>query len=195
MKTKTPLICYDTETGNPIESDETLLKKYNIKNYLINDDGSLNVFDDVSLYDKNLNYLPFEFNYVGGQFYCAYNKLESLQGCPISVGGDFNCSDNDLPDLKGGPISVGGDFFCSLNNLPDLKGAPISVGGFFSCSNNNKLESLKGAPISVGGDFSCSYNSNLPDLKGAPDYIGGVFYCHSNNLTDFRNSFIEGYWY
>ena len=72
MKFKTPLICYDTKTGIKMESDETLLEYYNIFKYKINNDGSLNVFEDVNFAHYGLNYIPFEFNYVGGSFHCHF---------------------------------------------------------------------------------------------------------------------------
>ena len=100
MKTKTPLICYSTETGDPIESDETRLKKFRIYNYSINLDGSLNVFDSVDLSRESIEYLPFEFHYVPGDFYCNGNNLTDLKGSPDYVGGDFSCGDNNLTDIR-----------------------------------------------------------------------------------------------
>ena len=48
-----------------------ICKQYNIKNYTINKDGSINVNDDVNLTYKKLTKLPLKFNYVSGHFYCS----------------------------------------------------------------------------------------------------------------------------
>jgi hypothetical protein len=64
-------------------------KRYNIIDYIINDDLSINVDGGVYLEKKKLEYLPLKFNYVGVDFICSNNKLESLKGCPQTVGGGF----------------------------------------------------------------------------------------------------------
>ena len=52
---------------------------------------------------------------INEDFYCAYNKLTSLEGCPEKVGGVFYCAYNKLTSLEGCPKEVGGDFYCSDN--------------------------------------------------------------------------------
>src|SRR5271157_672879 len=93
------------------------LNTYEIDNYVINDDLTIDVKDDVILYDKNLSSFPdfIKFNHVTGYFYCSDNQLTSLVGCPFSVGGDFYCSYNQLTSLVGCPFSVGGKFYCHDN--------------------------------------------------------------------------------
>jgi len=113
-----------------------ICKKYGIKNYIINGDGSIDVDGDVDLSNKGLTKLPLKFNNVSGYFDCGFNKLESLEGAPQSLGGYFDCSYNRLTTLEGGPKSVGGHFYCSWNKLTKLEGAPQSVGGYFFCSYN-----------------------------------------------------------
>ena len=66
-----------------------ICEEYNIKNYSINPDGSIDVNGDVIIVNKNLYKLPLKFNKVNGNFYCSYNKLTSLEGCPKYVGGNF----------------------------------------------------------------------------------------------------------
>ena len=39
-------------------------------------------------------------DYKGGIFYCAHNKLTSLDGTPSHVNGNFDCSYNKLTSLK-----------------------------------------------------------------------------------------------
>ncbi|CAK1331712.1 Uncharacterised protein [Burkholderia pseudomallei] len=54
--------------------------------------------------------------------------LISLEGAPDYVGGNFDCSDNELNSLNGAPKHVEGDFVCvscsleTLNGLGEVKG-------------------------------------------------------------------------
>ncbi len=75
--------------------------KYRIKNYTINQDGSIDVNGNVNLSSLELTELPLKFNRVSGYFSCSLNKLTSLEGCPSYVGGDFYCSWNELTSLDG----------------------------------------------------------------------------------------------
>ncbi|MCK9471980.1 MAG: hypothetical protein M0Q88_09540 [Bacilli bacterium] len=120
-----------------ISEIEAICKKYNIKNYIINEDGSIDVDGDVDLYDKKLKVLPLKFRKVSGDFLCGHNKLTSLKGSPQSVGGDFSCSGNQLTSLEGAPQSICGDFYCNDNQLISLEGAPQRVSGLFLCYSNN----------------------------------------------------------
>jgi hypothetical protein len=133
-----------------------ICEKYGIKNYIINDDGTVDVDGDVDLSDKKLTIIPLRFGKVSGNFYCHDNKLTSLEGCPKWVGGYFACSFNQLTSLKGGPEFVGGNFSCCYNKLTSLEGAPKVVGGDFYCYCN-KLTTLEGFPKAYG-DFDCHGN-------------------------------------
>jgi hypothetical protein len=178
-------------------------KKYGIKDYKMNSDGSIDVYGDVRLDSLVLSKLPLKFQNVTGFFNCSYNQLTTLIGAPESVGGDFYCVNNKLTTLEGGPKSVGVTFNCNSNQLTTLSGAPESVGGGFLCNYNqlttlegapesvdafycvnNKLTTLEGAPKSVGGDFHCNYNQ-LTTLSGAPA-VGGDFHCNYNKLVDLK---------
>jgi len=64
-------------------------EKYEIENYIINDDLSIDVDGAVDLYNKKLEYLPLKFNYVDGNFNCARNKLKTLEGSPKTISGYF----------------------------------------------------------------------------------------------------------
>ena len=78
-----------------------ICEKYNIKNYIINPDGSIDVEGDVFISNKNLDKLPLKFNYVSGVFVCSYNKLTSLEGSPKEVGIKLYCTGNPLTTLNG----------------------------------------------------------------------------------------------
>src|SRR5271157_1789483 len=92
---------------------------YNITNYVINDDYTIDVKDNVYISYKNLSSFPdfIKFNHVSGYFACYNNQLTSLVGCPSSVGSSFYCYDNQLTSLVGCPFSVGGGFYCYNNKL------------------------------------------------------------------------------
>ena len=141
------------------ESIEKWLDKYEIKNYTIKDDFTIDVDGDVDICTINLKEFPeyIQFDIVKRDFNCELNQLISLRGAPREVGRDFYCSLNELTSLEGAPKKVGGDFDCFRNNLTSLKGCPREIGGNFSCNHNN-LTSLEGAPRKVGGKFECDHN-------------------------------------
>ena len=113
------------------EDIHSLCKKYDIRNYTINEDGSIDVDGNVYLNGKKLIELPLKFGKVSGHFNCsretnlipAWNQLTSLEGSPREVGGDFHCYRNQLTSLEGSPREVGGDFHCSNNQLESLEGS------------------------------------------------------------------------
>jgi len=135
-----------------------ICKKYDIENYTINDDYSVDVIGNVSLSGrKGLTKLPLKFNKVRGHFSCICNQLTTLEGGPESVTGSFSCDINNLTTLEGSPKKVGGHFSCGNNKLTTLLGSPKKVGGSFWCYHN-QLTTLKGGPESVGHDFDCCGN-------------------------------------
>ena len=110
-----------------------ICKRYGITNYIINDDGSIDVNGDVSLSYDGLTELPLRFNRVTGYFDCNFNQLNSLKGCPRWIGDSFYCSYNNLTSLEFSPEYVGNDFFCSDNYLIDNY-SDTEIGGKFYTS-------------------------------------------------------------
>jgi hypothetical protein len=164
------------------KSIDAICKKYGIKNYNINQDGTVDVNGNVNLSDCGLKELPLKFGYVSHSFYCINNELMFLQGSPREVGGDFGCGFNRLTSLQGGPKSVGGDFGCIHNQLKSLMGAPEIVYGSFYCGYNSQLTSLAGAPKEIIGDFICEGISNLPEeIKDNKKYI--------NKIVKYQNDY------
>ena len=141
------------------EMIEKWLKEYDIEDYTIKDDFTININGGVDLVDRELKELPdyIQFRVVNGRFDCSRNELTSLRGCPREVKGSFCCNDNQLTSLEGAPLVVGICFDCSSNKLTSLEGAPKEVGRSFYCSCN-QLVSLEGAPKEVGEYFICSSN-------------------------------------
>ena len=107
-----------------------ICKKYNITNYTINPDGSIDVNGDVDLINKGLTELPLRFNKVSGYFDCDGNQLTSLKGSPKWVGDWFSCILNKLTSLDFGPDYVGDDFFCGENDLIDNL-CDTEIGAYF----------------------------------------------------------------
>lgn len=97
-----------------------LLKKYNIENYIINDDGSIDVNGHVSLIGIGLTKLPFKFGKVKGDFDCAHNFLTNLIGAPQIIEGDFTCQFNELINLEGVPKFIIGGFYLFKNEWERL---------------------------------------------------------------------------
>jgi hypothetical protein len=85
------------------EDIESICKKYNIENWTLNEDGSIDVDGDVNIYYKGLNKLPLRFRNVSGYFNCSNNNLTSLEGSPKSIGSGFFCYNNNLISLEGVP--------------------------------------------------------------------------------------------
>jgi hypothetical protein len=156
-------------TKDKSEYIDSLCKRYNIINYTINSDMTIDVGGNVDLSHNHLTKLPLLFNDVSGNFICGNNYLTSLIGSPINIGLGFDCRVNLLTSLE----------FC-----------PNQVGNFFDCSGN-KLISLEGCPGKVGGDFDFSYNV-LTSLVYCPVDIGGYFYYKNNKLPfEFTSHIID----
>jgi hypothetical protein len=133
-----------------------ICKEYNIKNYTINDDLSIDVDDSVGFFGKGLVKVPLKFNRVSGNFNCSSNDLISLFGCPQWVGGNFACSDNGLTSLKFFPKFIGGDLFIYDNYITSLKGIPKNI-NYIDC-DNNKIWSFIGIPDNFRGELLCQSN-------------------------------------
>lgn len=160
----------------------SICEKYGIKNYNINDDGSINVDGDVDFVARELTRLPLKFRYVTGHFKIEINSLTTLQGCPTIVGRSFFCNYNKLSSLEFSPKEVGGNFNCHGNKLLSLAGSPMHISGDFNCFDN-MLISLTGSPITVDGDFY-AYNNNINTLIGASREVQGVFHVGGNKLNN-----------
>ncbi len=99
-----------------------ICKEYNITNYTINRDGSIDVDGNVDLSYMELTEIPLKFNRVSGNFWINDNNMTSLEGCPKEVGKWFSCSNNNLTSLERSPIELGGSFWCNGNKLTSLEG-------------------------------------------------------------------------
>jgi len=113
-----------TQDSDPIEDMgigikyiiEKWLEKFDINNYKINDDNTIDVYESVNLKRKNLTNFPdyIKFNNVKGGFIIQHNVFTSLRGCPEIVNGLFSCSNNMLTSLKYAPKEAN-SFYCHDN--------------------------------------------------------------------------------
>jgi hypothetical protein len=120
------------------EDIDAICRRYEIKNYTINFDGSVSVDGDVGLGYKGLTELPIRFKEVSGFFLCWNNNLTSLEGCPERVGEHFGCWNNSLTSLEGCPKYINGNFWCENNKIYTFEGIPdfTHIGGDFHCQGN-----------------------------------------------------------
>lgn len=85
--------------------------KYKIPRFYIKN-NELHVLGTVNLKDSNLEYLPFKFNSVSGDFIVP-TTLKSLKNSPTVVGGDLIIKNNKyLKSLKKSTTEVRGNFEC-----------------------------------------------------------------------------------
>lgn len=113
------------------------LDSLDIKNYVINDDLTIDINGDINLRRKlHTKKIPYKFRNVSGEFNCEHNNLKLLTNCPDFVGGDFVCCNNELVSLSEGPKEVLGNYYAYKNQLVTLKGIPKSLYSFY-CSDNS----------------------------------------------------------
>jgi hypothetical protein len=165
---------------------DKICRKYNIKNYTINSDNSVDVDGDVYLWNKKLESIPLNFNIVNGYFECGDNHLTSLKGCPVRVGSWFSCYGNNLTSLQYSPQYVeNGNFYCGSNKIESLQYCTELIRGYFSCYDN-KLTSLEYHPT-VYGKFSC-WNNQINTFEDFYYYKEDVYF-RDNPIYDIYELF------
>lgn len=154
---------------------EEWLKKYRIRDYVINDDYTIDLKGDLNLKNYNEEELPsyIQFNHVKGGVNIMNANLTTLRGLPKTVG-DY-CYYVHLLKLKSleySPTSVGETFYCFANPLiTSLEGGPKKVGWGYNCSECRNLKSLEGSPRVIKGSFNCYNCPNLKNLDGCPKKV------------------------
>ena len=125
---------------------DSICNEYDITNYTINDDGTVDVDGNVDLFNKGLTELPFKFGKVSGNFNCDQNQLTSLEGSPNWVGKYFSCAHNLLTTLEGGPKVVIKNYYCECNEIFNFKGFPEDFDKYIDFSNNPVYNLLDNIP-------------------------------------------------
>jgi hypothetical protein len=165
---------------------DKICRKYDIKNYTINSDNSVDVDGDVNFWNKRLESIPLSFNIVNEYFDCSINHLTSLKGCPVRVGNGFTCYTNRLTSLQYSPQYMeNGDFYCGSNKIESLQYCTELIRGNFWCYNN-KLTSLEHHPT-VYGYFNCS-NNQINTFKDFYYYKEDVYF-RNNPIYDIYELF------
>ena len=124
------------ESFDEVEID-AICKEYNIRNYTINPDGSIDVNQIVRIWNKNFYKLPLQFNKVNGVFDCSGNNLKSLEGAPKELNNWFNCASNKLTSFQYSPkIIRNGGFDCENNDIRTFEYFPSYIGDVFFCIGN-----------------------------------------------------------
>lgn len=151
-----------------------LCDQYDIQNYTIND-GLVDVDGEVDMSYWGFTELPIRFGQVTGIFDCSNCGLTTLKGVPHTVGKGFYCADNKLTSLEYCPNEVGG-FNCDGNDITNLDYLPEQIEFRFYCKRNPIGSIFTG----VGQDFLYAFRTykvingvevNLKRLK----YVMGLF--------------------
>jgi len=167
---------------NESESIANICWMHGIRNYSINPDNSIDVYDYVDFSYRKLTKLPLTFNKVSGDFYCGGNELITLEGAPKYIGANFICSGNNLSSLEGMPKHVGVDFYCDNNNIMSLENYNSFVGGKFNFTNNpieyiyddyikniDNIESFNDFRIISGDNINMKRFLNYCNINGYPE--------------------------
>ncbi len=160
-----------------------ICKKYNIENYTINPDGSIDVDGNVDLSYMKLVKIPLKFNKITGVFVCYGNQLTSLEGCPKEVGGGFNCSDNRITDLQGIPSVINGSLNCAYNSLKTLKGISKIIDGDLDLDDNS-IEVIDRSVI-VTGDINISSTHMSHKIKRLTQHELRILFEHGVDYNIF----------
>ena len=159
---------------------------YDIQNYSINDDLTIDVHAGVDLSGQNIVDVIFvKFNKVEGEFDVSGNYIKTLEGWfPKEVDEFIEVSNNNLTSLKGIPKICNGSFYCNENDLTSLEGCPEEIRGTFDMSDN-KIESFEYCAKIINGNIIASYN-NIKSLKGIPPQVNKL-YLQFNKLKNLEN--------
>jgi hypothetical protein len=116
------------ENYNEKDYIEEKLFYYNIINYDINDDMSVNVNGNVNLNEYTIFDIPVKFKKINGDFDISNNMLESLENSPEYLSGSFYCHDNKITSFEYSPKYIGENFDFSDNNILNFDFFPEYVG-------------------------------------------------------------------
>lgn len=168
------------------------LDYYQIENYEILEDSTVNIHGELNLSYKKLDFIPIHFNLIEGTANFNHNFLTEFPLINIAGGALLICQ-NKLTSLENCPQLLSG-LAVVQNNITSLKGLPDEINGNLLIFKN-KITSLEFCPQIIHGGFNCSYNP-LSSLKYLPRLIEKSFCCVNtlvNILTeDFTDIEIKG---
>jgi hypothetical protein len=96
---------------------EMWLQTWNIKNYTINKDLTIDVNDTVIMEYQQIEKLPYyiQFGIIKGNFFCNYRGLITFKGMPHTIKGIFGCAGNKIKTLKYMPKKIEKSLFIDGN--------------------------------------------------------------------------------
>ena len=139
------------------------LNNHNVKdnNYIINNDGSIDIFNNLNLLGNGVEKFPkyINFNYIKGNCTICYFKVDSITGILKNIGGYLNFMNTNLKRIDFLPeiltelpanYAGGNGYAFSNNKLITLEGLPEIL----NCSlwiNNNPFKTLRYLPKKING--------------------------------------------
>ena len=132
---------------------EKWLNNFNILNYTINNDLTIDLKNDLYLRNCSIKEFPnyIQFNNVAGSVSLADIGLISLRGCPRKIGGFFSCGYNLITSFTGGPEEI-------LISSTYSRG---NSGYGYAASNLKKLVSIEGLAKTINGNLWMIDNRNF----------------------------------
>ena len=173
-------------------------------NYTINDDGSIDILDSVTWYNR--------FTIKDSMVETAYEKFEDF--LPVYVGmhhctnflvfpqkinrvhGDFNIDMNLLVSMKNFPDIIDGSFSAAHNRISSLHYFPKQILANIDIGDN-PINLFKGIPKVINGNFDIRYTNlmskdfaHIPKVKGILNILDEDYRLLSN---DDQSYLVEHY--
>ena len=181
------------------------LDKHNVRNYIINEDLTVDVNETVVLKKLLDIELPVQFGNIEGSFLCMDGELTTLKGFPKKINGDFSCKKNKISNLDYFPELITKSISIGDNNISDIKKKTKTINGDLTIENNkirefspntklilgelqansNLIESLINMP-KVSGSIFISKNK-IKSLLGVQEVVNGSFDVYKNNLKSLKH--------
>lgn len=178
-----------------------------LHNYVVNEDGSIDVDGDVVIgsirlprngsdfeFLTGLKKLPVKFGLVTGAFMIDFqptighrnkpNDLTTLEGCPESCETLILRNLKGVTNLKGAPKRVTQEMEITSCNLTSLEGFPEECDGCSITFSELQITSLEGLPEEVRSLF-VTYTP-IKTLRGCPKIIQGEFEFDNTDLTSLE---------
>ena len=98
---------------------EMWLQTWNIKNYTINKDLTIDVNDTVNMVYQQIEKLPYyiQFGIIKGSFFCNNCGLITFKGMPHTIKGILGCAGNKIKTLKYMPKEIERSLFIDRNPI------------------------------------------------------------------------------
>ena len=145
------------------------LEEFEISQYTINDNLTVDVNDHVDISYCDLKKIPIQFGVINGSFNCSHNKLTTLKGAPQDLVNMY-CEKNRLTNLEGAPAKIHNTLDVSDNEITSLTGVSKEIGHCLSI-NKNKLSTLVELSNCMLEASLMANNNQLTNLSGLPHHL------------------------